>query len=522
MSRQSRKGVGLVTRFTIIFSCATLLILILAGFVTYNGQMRIYKKQCEANVRNIGEYLEIMLEAEGNKIKVYQDSYIRFFNEVDIPYDFDSFKEAEATFRKHFAEEYPNKALWVDVEIKDMPEWLQKEWLVYYHEYWIITFEQARTAFDLPYTYYLLMKEDIHNVVYMIDGERTRRQDDGNLLYLGDEYYNDPEVYKFEWKTWKTKQKQNGYQEWDNAWGHTYAYYTPLTIDGETLGLIGTEVEVAKVNKDIMNNTLSILMGIAIALIGSMLIMLGIINKYYISKLARLETAVGKYTASKDPSTAADIEKDGHGSDEISSLARQFVALIVELENYIKNLVKTTQELQNSKRREQDMSELANKDSLTGVRNRTAYDALQKELVINLNKGDSRFGFAMIDLNGLKQINDTYGHDKGNVSIKKLCNLVCTVFAHSPVFRVGGDEFVVVLRGNDYNHSDELAGRFNIALAEIAKEDNMEPWEKISAAIGIAKYDAEIDSTVESVLKRADELMYIRKQEMKCLNKQET
>ena len=521
MSGQSRKGIGLATRFTLIFSAATVLILILTGIVTYNGQMRIYKKQCEESIRKIGEYLEIMLEAEGNKIKVYQDAYVKYFDEIDIPYDFDSFSEAEAVFRRHFAEKYPDKALWVDVQIEDMPEWLQKEWLVYYHEYWLITFEQARAAFDLPYTYYLLMKEDVYNVVYMIDGERTRRQDNENLLYLGDEYYNDPDIYRIEWATWKAKQKQEGYQEWDNAWGHTYAYYTPLTINGETLGLIGTEIEVAKVNRDIINNTLNILAGIAIALIGSMIIMLVVINSHYISKLARIEGAIARYTVSKDPSTASDIEKDGHGSDEISSLARQFSALIVELENYIKNLVKTTQELQNSKRREQDMSELANKDSLTGIRNRTAYDALVTELSKDLAKGETRFGIAMIDLNGLKQINDTYGHDKGNISIKALCGLVCTIFSHSPVFRVGGDEFVVVLKGNDYNRSEELKAEFNKALLELSSEDTLDPWEKISAAIGVAKYDSEIDDSVGDVAKRADELMYIRKQEMKCQKKPE-
>ncbi len=521
MGKRLHKRWGLLAGFSTIFICATIIILILAGLVVYNGQMRIYKKQCETNVRNVGEYLEIMLEAEGYKVEVYQKAYMEYFDRIDIPYDFTGYIDAKETFRKHFAEEFPGKALWVDVSYDEMPEQLQKEWLVYMHEYWLLTFEQAREAFDLPYTYYLVMKEDVHNVVYMIDGERTRRKDNENLLFLGDEYYNDPKAYGILWKTWETKEKQNGYKEFDNAWGHTYAYYTPVTVDGETFGIIATEIEVAKVNADIMSNTLSILVGIAIVLVSSMLVILFLINRYYISKLLRIESAVAGYTSTKDPATAIGLEKDSAGRDEISALARQFATMIVELENYIKNLVKTTQELKNSRRREQDMSTLANKDALTGVRNRTAYDSLEKELVRNFEKGDTKFGFAMIDLNYLKRINDTYGHDKGNVSIKLLCNLVCRIFAHSPVFRVGGDEFVVVLRGSDYDNFDALEERFYAAIADMAS-GSREPWEKISAAMGMAKYDPELDSDVASVLKRADESMYIRKQEMKCQRKRET
>lgn len=520
MSRRSRKRPGLVTRFSIIFFCATVLMLILAGFIIYNGQMRIYKKQCETNIRNIGEYLEIMLAAEGYKVEIYQNAYMEYYDEIDIPYDFTGYIEAKETFRDHFAKEFPGEALWVGVQYADMPEWLQKEWLVYMHEYWLLTFEQAREAFDLPYTYYLVMDDETHNVIYMIDGERTRRKDDENLLYLGDTYYNDPAAYGILWKTWDTKQKQDGYKEFDNAWGHTYAYYTPLTVDGETYGIIGTEIEVSKVNRDIMSNTLTILVGLAIAFVSFMLIVLALINRRYIGKLERIANAVTDYTSSKNPAVAMELEKDAAGSDEISTLARQFSTLIIELENYMKNLVKTTQELKNSKLREKDMSQLAIKDSLTGIRNRTAYDALEKELVKNLENGDESFGFAMIDLNNLKMINDNYGHDKGNISIKLLCSAVCTVFAHSPVFRVGGDEFVAVLRGNDYEHSDELERRFLSSFSE--NSDTLKPWERIDAAIGIAKYDPEIDSDVAAVLKRADELMYRRKQEMKCQNKPET
>ncbi len=513
--------VGLATKFILIFAGMIAVILLLVGIVTYSGQMRIYKQQCETNIRNIGEYLELMMEADSSKTIIYQEAYMKYFDEIDIPYDFDNFYEARAKFRSDFAKEFPGKELDVDVDLTEMPEYLIKEWLVYMQEYWLLTFEQARDAFDIPYTYYLVPKEDIHDVVYMIDGERTMRKDDNSLLYLGDEYYNDPAVYKILWKTWETGKKQNGYQEWNNAWGHTYSYYTPVTIKGKTLGIIGTEVAVEKVNSEILNNTISILIRIAIALIFVMVIMLVLINRLYISKLEKLESAVINYAQFKDSGITSELSNVVRSNDEIGSLARQFTSMTVEMDNYIRNLIDTTKQLKTSKQREQDMSELANRDALTGIRNRNAYSVLEQELSKEIERGGAQFGIVMADLNCLKQINDNYGHDKGNIAITTLCHMICVAFAHSPVFRVGGDEFVIVLKRNDYDHADELIAMLNEQMEELSQDETLDPWEKVSAAIGIARYDRTKDVNVESVLKRADESMYKRKQEMKCQKKPE-
>ena len=133
------------------------------------------------------------------------------------------------------------------------------------------------------------------------------------------------------------------------------------------------------------------------------------------------------------------------------------------------------------------------------------------------NDSEKKFGIAMVDLNFLKKINDTYGHEQGNIAIKKLCRLVCVIFAHSPVFRIGGDEFVVVLENSDYRNIDDLIAQFNGQLDEMARDEALEPWERISAAIGVAFYDPAADSSAENVFKRADKAMYIRKKEMKAV-----
>ena len=115
----------------------------------------------------------------------------------------------------------------------------------------------------------------------------------------------------------------------------------------------------------------------------------------------------------------------------------------------------------------------------------------------------------MVDMNNLKTLNDTYGHERGNEAIKKTCAILCEVFAHSPVYRVGGDEFVVVVKGRDYQNIDALLDRFTAAMAATEGE----PWERLSAATGFARYEGQ--NTVEEVFRNADHIMYENKRAMR-------
>ena len=189
------------------------------------------------------------------------------------------------------------------------------------------------------------------------------------------------------------------------------------------------------------------------------------------------------------------------GNDEISDTASR-------LNEMVERLIRTKNALSASRFQAEEMAALANKDALTGIRNKTAYDKEIANLEKSLAEGDFEFGIAMIDLNELKKINDTFGHDKGNISIIKLCTVVCSIFKHSPVFRVGGDEFVAILKNHDYEHREELKDQFKDALTALLDEEKLHPWERISASIGIGIYDKNTDRTVSDVFKKADELMY--------------
>lgn len=183
-----------------------------------------------------------------------------------------------------------------------------------------------------------------------------------------------------------------------------------------------------------------------------------------------------------------------------------------ELEVLTKSFQKTAAEL---KRNMDYINSLAYVDALTGIKNKTAYQELVKQLEIDMSKGEAAYAVVVLDVNGLKPINDEYGHEKGDLLIKNATRMICNVFAHSPVFRIGGDEFAVIMRNSDYERRDYLMEELVIVMADIM-ENGKEPWDCVSMAKGMACYDARVDKEFNQVFQRADKAMYENKAAMKA------
>ena len=185
--------------------------------------------------------------------------------------------------------------------------------------------------------------------------------------------------------------------------------------------------------------------------------------------------------------------------------------------NYqIKKLTETNKALLASQRQTKKMKELASSDPLTGAYSKIAYS----EAVAKLNKEIANgvaeeFAIAMIDLNYLKETNDTNGHDAGDVALMKLSNLIKTIFRGHPVYRIGGDEFVAIVNKGSKAKMDKLVEKFNTELQAIGENEALADYERISAAIGYSVYQKGEDKNVDDVFKRADQAMYRRKRYMK-------
>ncbi|MBP5198405.1 MAG: GGDEF domain-containing protein [Lachnospiraceae bacterium] len=152
--------------------------------------------------------------------------------------------------------------------------------------------------------------------------------------------------------------------------------------------------------------------------------------------------------------------------------------------------------------------DMANSDALTGVRNKNAYLVMEEKLMKqSLSGKDTKYAIVMCDVNSLKETNDSLGHSAGDVLIRNVSGVISSVYKHSPVYRIGGDEFIVVLTGADYEHRDEL-------LSEL-KSLTKAPGDDMSFAAGMAVYSPDVDTGVSTVFKRADQEMYKNKRAMK-------
>lgn len=161
-------------------------------------------------------------------------------------------------------------------------------------------------------------------------------------------------------------------------------------------------------------------------------------------------------------------------------------------------------------------------DALTSVRNKGGYTDYMHNLQERMNRGEVKdLAVCMFDCDDLKYINDKYGHDMGDEYLKNAVRLICRIFQHSPVFRVGGDEFTSVLQNDDYSNRDELIEKFYDESRRINEAAHNE-WEKINVSLGIALYDEKADKTVEDTTVRADEKMYENKRIRKKKKKHRT
>ena len=153
------------------------------------------------------------------------------------------------------------------------------------------------------------------------------------------------------------------------------------------------------------------------------------------------------------------------------------------------------------------------RDSLTGVKNKHAYIQWEDKTDAKIEAGDADpFAVVVCDINNLKTVNDMYGHKEGDLYICRACSHICRTYAHSPVFRYGGDEFVVLLFGEDYLDRHRL-------LEEVMKPVYYEDLHtSVSIAAGMSEFSPERHYALLNVFDEADKRMYRQKLKMKTID----
>ena len=372
---------------------------------------------------------------------------------------------------------------------------------------------------DVHYFYAVLPlnTEERGNIMSVLSAERyyDRYIDTEGNLYLGwvsdDEFDSETAAQMFE----IMRGNDTVFFEEQTQWGTDYTGAMPIkNSSGKGIAVLAVDIDISFLQtmiKDYAIINIAIISGAGALFICLFLLWSRRNITLPIKKLE--ESAVGFADHShgqrdidalhfKAPSLAV--------NNEIKSLSDAVVKMAEDMRGYVSDIIQ-------AENKAERLHELANRDPLTGIRNKTAYDNEIKRLQAGLEQGDTKFGLAIIDLNYLKRINDTCGHDKGDEAIKTLSAVICSVFEHSPVFRIGGDEFAVILRGQDYDNCAALVEKFEETIRQMAADDTLKPWEKVSAAIGTAFYNESTDTGLDSLFRRADSEMYAGKKNMKAV-----
>ena len=287
---------------------------------------------------------------------------------------------------------------------------------------------------------------------------------------------------------------------YEDAWGTFYSSYSPVfDSDGDVAGVIAVDFDADWFNEQlaVLSRT-TIIVALLSLLVGGTIVTTIVTRsqrriKTLHGQLNELETVLMKEMGSS-PVEEEETQTDDDNAS-IDALGKHIQFMQDELKTQIAQV-----------------HGHAYQDGLTGVKSIRAYLEKEKEMEEQLAAGTlTEFAIVVCDVNGLKKVNDTLGHKAGDELILKASRMVCDIFAHSPVYRVGGDEFSVILTGRDYEHRRWLMEELHdVSSGHISTKEAI-------VSGGMAEFIPGKDTKISDVFKRADEAMYAEKALLKNL-----
>lgn len=211
-------------------------------------------------------------------------------------------------------------------------------------------------------------------------------------------------------------------------------------------------------------------------------------------------------------------------NDEVGEVSRSFRLAIDKIRSRSEDIrahvaaqnERIKKDAQTLKKQEDDlvsMRNLAYIDSLTNVKNKHAFEDTASYIDEKIKAGTAEFAVIMCDLNYLKLINDTHGHQEGDRALKKATKILCRAFPMSTVFRIGGDEFVIIPSMLEYARIAEHLSTLKMMLEQQRKTTD-DITKRISISYGSAIFDRDYDHSFQEVFERADKQMYEQKQKI--------
>lgn len=156
-----------------------------------------------------------------------------------------------------------------------------------------------------------------------------------------------------------------------------------------------------------------------------------------------------------------------------------------------------------------NVKNMARIDQLTGLYNKNAFEQERRAVSRKIKAGKAQFAIVVCDLNNLKLVNDVSGHLMGDQFLKESAQRLAKTFAPTKVFRIGGDEFAIILQGAAYQNRMYLVSSLMNQSFQVNNKG------RYFMAIGMAEFDAESDRNFSQVFVRADMAMYENKHKLK-------
>lgn len=213
-------------------------------------------------------------------------------------------------------------------------------------------------------------------------------------------------------------------------------------------------------------------------------------------------------------SNAAPIKQDNLRADITEALEKKDTKAL--LKSAYKMLEQAEEQLEEKERRIQNLESILTIDELTQLTNRRGfYESFTGELD-RTNRGENKGGLLMmLDLDGFKSINDTYGHLAGDEALRRVANfLQGTIRPMDIAARLGGDEFIVLFPNTSISKAMKRAGALDKALNTLSFDWNGETIH-IKGSLGLKEYKT--GDTVETIIEKADQGMYETKESRKTI-----
>ncbi len=351
----------------------------------------------------------------------------------------------------------------------------------------------------------------------------------------GDEEYpimfGDPDFYTAEQlvpyvNAWEKTGEFTDFKSYSDYWGNCYTVCKTIQAsDGERVALICADLTLDDLQAIV--NTYIVRSVILVVLIG-ILFALGVslwLQKNITSPLLALEESTRGF-AQKSHENRADIadvltfdQPNIQTENEIQSLSMAIKQMSDDMKSYVEDILSAEKRAEAAEGEIAGITKLAYEDSLTKAGSKVAFEARRAEVAEAIKNGDTKVAIVVVNLNDLKRINDIYGLDGGNKYIISGCEILRQVYREIPVYRVGSDDFVVILQGDAYRDRDELYAVLEEQFYKAQDNTEVDPWERCSAAAGMTEFFDDADTDIDQVYRRAEMIMSRNKRIMKSERK---